>query len=112
MPASTSGRTGSAASTDPIGSILPQMNSRISVASGSRSTVDRSAARKSPRFTAAVAAGPIRAAIPALVYPAAISAARSRPMPPSSSSASTHPFCGVAGRVVDATRAGQGTIGA
>jgi hypothetical protein len=46
------------------------------------------------------------------VYPAAISAARSRPMPLSSSSASTHPFCDVAGRVVDATRAGQGTIGA
>ena len=42
-------RSGSAAATGSTGSILPQTNSRMSVASGSRSTVDRRAARKSPR---------------------------------------------------------------
>ena len=89
--ASASGSGASAAATAASGSVCPQTNTRISVASGSVSVVARSAARKSLRATAAVACGPSRAAMPADVKPAPVSASRSWSTPAGESSGCTRP---------------------
>ena len=72
--ASASGSGASAAATASSGSVCAQTNSRISVSSGSPPAVARSAARKSLRATADVAAGPSRSAMPVAVKPAPVSA--------------------------------------
>ena len=89
----------SAAATAASGSVCSQMNSRIRVASGSRSSVARSAARKSLRADRAGGRGPSRAAMPFEVKSAPVSAVRSASTPAgeSSMSASTSPSCLAAG---------------
>ena len=99
--ASASGSGASAAATAASGSVWSQMNSRIRVASGSRSSVARSAARKSLRATPPVACGPSRSAMPLAVKSALVSAARSASTPAgesSMSSRSTPPSCLARGR--------------